>query len=196
MEKTFEQLMTELRACRLCEGKLSNEPRPIVRGRKDARIMQISQAPSIHVHHCGLPFQDASGKKLRREWYKIDDSIFYDEQYFYITSIGHCYPGKGTNGDKKPPKLCAKTWLKQEMRVVDNELYIIIGAMAAMELFRGKAFDELVFHDQQLCGKKALVLPHPSPLNVRWLKEHPEFEADRLLDIRKQIHACIERSVP
>lgn len=55
---------------------------------------QISQAPSIHVHESGLPFNDASGKRLRQEWYQISDACFYDPNNFYIASMGHCYPGK------------------------------------------------------------------------------------------------------
>lgn len=65
--------------------------------------MQISQAPSIRVQECGLPFYDASGKKLKEEWYQISEECFYDEDLFYITSIGHCYPGKASSGDKIPP---------------------------------------------------------------------------------------------
>ena len=87
----FEKLMTELKSCRLCEDKFSYEPKPIVRGKKNVRIMQIGQAPSIHVHNTGIPFHDASGKRLR-EWYEISEDTFYNEDIFYITSVGHCFP--------------------------------------------------------------------------------------------------------
>ena len=69
-QEIFEQLKRELCACRLCEGKFDHEPRAIFQGAQDANIMQISQAPSIHVHNSGLPFHDASGKKLRRNGIK------------------------------------------------------------------------------------------------------------------------------
>ncbi|MCR0262546.1 uracil-DNA glycosylase family protein [[Clostridium] innocuum] len=190
-QDAFEQLKMEICACRLCADTFEHEPRPIFRGKQKARIMQISQAPSIHVHNSGLPFDDASGKKLRREWYQIEDAQFYDEYSFYITSMGHCYPGKGAQGDKKPPRICARTWLKRELEAVDNELYIIIGAMAARELFPNCSFEELVFRDQRLYGKTALILPHPSPLNVRWMKEHPQFETERLPYIRSLVHAAL-----
>ena len=48
-QELFEQLKRELCACRLCEGKFDHEPRAIFQGAQDAKIMQISQAPSIHV---------------------------------------------------------------------------------------------------------------------------------------------------
>ena len=67
-------------------------------GNPHAKIFQISQAPSIHVHESGLPFNDASGKRLRQEWYQISDACFYDPNNFYIASMGHCYPGKKERG--------------------------------------------------------------------------------------------------
>ena len=97
-QEIFEQLKREPCACRSVGGKIDHEPRAIFQGTQDANIMQISQAPSIHVHNSGLPFHDASGKKLRREWYQIDDAQFYDEHNFYIASMGHCYPGKRGTG--------------------------------------------------------------------------------------------------
>ena len=191
-QEIFEQLKRELCACRLCEGKFDHEPRAIFQGAQDANIMQISQAPSIHVHNSGLPFHDASGKSCAGNGIKSMMHSFM----MSITSISLPWDtairGKGKQGDKKPPRICARTWLMRELDAVDNQLYIIIGAMAAKELFPERSFEELVFHDQQLRGKPALVLPHPSPLNVRWMKEHPQFEADRLLHIRKLIHRALQ----
>ena len=105
-QEIFEQLKRELCACRLCEGKFDHEPRAIFQGAQDANIMQISQAPSIHVHNSGLPFHDASGKKLRREWYQIDDAQFYDEHNFYIASMGHCREIKSLPESVPEPGLC------------------------------------------------------------------------------------------
>jgi uracil-DNA glycosylase len=34
----------------------------------------------------------------------------------------------------------------------------------------------LVFEELQYKGKPAFVLPHPSPLNRKWFKDHPSFE--------------------
>ncbi|MFR0985782.1 MAG: uracil-DNA glycosylase family protein [Frisingicoccus sp.] len=53
--------------------------------------MQISQAPSRTVHNTGKPFNDASGRRLRSEWYRISDETFYNPDNFYIVSIAHCY---------------------------------------------------------------------------------------------------------
>ena len=60
----FEEIKKELLQCRLCENIFPHEPRPIFQGNPHAKIFQISQAPSIHVHESGLPFNDASGKPV------------------------------------------------------------------------------------------------------------------------------------
>ncbi len=40
-------------------------------GNRDSVIMQISQAPSQKVMETGKPFNDASGRKLLKDWYQI-----------------------------------------------------------------------------------------------------------------------------
>jgi uracil-DNA glycosylase len=37
----------------------------------------VGQAPGLKVHESGIPWQDASGRKLR-EWLEVDESVFYD----------------------------------------------------------------------------------------------------------------------
>ena len=39
----FARLIDEIRACRLCAAELPLGPRPIVRGRPEARLLIISQ---------------------------------------------------------------------------------------------------------------------------------------------------------
>jgi len=41
-EAAFDQLLVEIRACRHCAGQLPLGPRPIVRGRPEARLLIIS----------------------------------------------------------------------------------------------------------------------------------------------------------
>jgi uracil-DNA glycosylase len=77
-----------------------------------------------------------------------------------------------------------KLWL---MAAVNNELFIIIGKKASDFLFPGRPYNELIFNDNEIDGKLAVVLPHPSPLNIKWFKDHPEFEAVRLPVIRKYL---------
>ena len=189
----LETLQNQLKACRHCEGML--EPNPVVHGNAAAPILQISQAPGKKVHETGIPFNDASGRRLRREWYQITDEQFYDPDLFYITSMRHCYPGKGKTGDRKPPKCCYEMWTRREIECKpDTRLILVIGREAADRLFPKRDFTELIFEDQQINGVPCFVLPHPSPLNVRWFKMHPEFEETRMPQIRRKLHQVIDEA--
>jgi uracil-DNA glycosylase family 4 len=162
-------------------------------GSEVSKIMQISQAPSRNVHNTLKPFDDASGRKLRSEWYKIPNDVFYDPNNFYISSIAHCYPGKTDKGsDREPPKECALRWLKKEIELVNNKIFIILGAKAAKFFFCKKDFTYLVFTDNDIFGKPAFVLPHPSPLNKKWFKDNPKFLETRIHYIKKIIHEILE----
>lgn len=188
----MKELQKSIIMCDVCKTQFGYEPHPVVWGNKDAKIMQISQAPSRNVDETQIPFNDASGRKLRHEWYCISDEIFYNPSNFYITSLAHCFPGKTANGgDKLPPKICAQKWLTKELETVDNQIYILLGKRAADYFFPKENFAELVFNDNVINGKKAYVLPHPSPLNVKWFKENPEFLKSRIAVIREDIHAII-----
>jgi len=188
----LEKLKAELFSCRECRDLFGFEPRPVCMGNSAAKVVQVSQAPSVHVHNTGRSFNDISGRRLRNEWYEITEEVFYDPDIFYITSVGHCYPGKSKNkGDNPPPKICAQKWLSREVDMVNNKMFILVGKAAADFFFPKTDFTDLVFTDQTIKGKKAFVIPHPSPLNVRWFKEHPEFEKDRVAEVRNCLHDLI-----
>lgn len=165
--------------------------------------MQISQAPSRMVMETGKPFNDASGKKLLEDWYQITREQFDCEDNFYITSIGRCYPGKAkTTGDQPPIIECAQYFLKKELELIQPDIYIVIGSYAAHYLFGNESLEKLIFEDHQFHGKPLYVLPHPSPLNRKWLKDHPlnrkwlkdhpHFEKQRMVEIREKIHQYIQ----
>lgn len=191
----FEKLKKELLTCHICENTLGYPPQPIFQGRQNSYIMQISQAPSRKVMETGLPFNDVSGEKLRNEWYQITKEEFYDSQNFYISSIGRCFPGKAKTGDNPPPLQCAQRYLKRELEIIEPQIYILIGSHAAKYFYPNMSLEEVIFNDHIFKGKPLYVLPHPSPLNRKWLKDHPEFERERIVYIRKQIHQIIKQSL-
>ncbi len=188
----FNQLKMEILKCRDCENKFGFKPHPIVFGSKNSKIVQISQAPSYNVHLTQKPFNDFTGKKLIREWYEIDEEDFYNEKNFYITALAHCYPGKSKNGtDKVPPIHCARKWLLKEISIIDNQIFVIIGREASTFLFPNKTYEDLIFNNQYINNKLTFILPHPSPLNIKWFKEHPDFYEKRIIEIRKEIKSVL-----
>lgn len=193
MEEEFNELIKNLKKCNICQKQFGYIPHPVFLGNINSKIIQISQAPSATVHKSLKPFTDQSGKKLKYEWYKIDDDVFYNPDNFYITALAHCYPGKDKNGnDKAPPKICYETWIKKELKYINNKIYIIIGAKSAKTFFPNENYNDLIFNNNYLNNKLAIVLPHPSPLNIRWFKEHPKFYEKRLTEIQELINNILK----
>ena len=190
----YQKLIAELMNCRLCQEKFGFEPHPVVFGNMNAKIVQISQAPSATVDRTRKPFTDISGKRLKYDWYKIDDLVFYNPDNFYIVSLAHCYPGKNSSGnDRLPPKECFNKWVSKELEFINNKLYVIIGAKAAKVFFPNDNFNDLVFENNSINGKMAIVLPHPSPLNIKWFKDHPEFMERRIFEVRNIINEVLKK---
>lgn len=190
----YQKLIAELMNCRLCREKFGFEPYPVVFGNMNAKIVQISQAPSATVDRTRKPFTDLSGKRLKYDWYKIDDLVFYNPDNFYIVSLAHCYPGKNSSGnDRLTPKECFNKWVSKELDFINNKLYVIIGAKAAKVFFPNDNFNDLVFKNNSISGKIAIVLPHPSPLNIKWFKDYPEFMERRIFEVRNIINEVLKK---
>ena len=75
---TLEGLLAAVRQCRACDKELPLGPRPVLRAAESARILVVGQAPGARVHASGIPWDDASGARLRN-WMGVDTGRFYDE---------------------------------------------------------------------------------------------------------------------
>ena len=67
MSSPLDTLLADIRACRLCEPHLPLGPRPVLRAGATARLLVVGQAPGTKVHASGIPWDDASGRRLR-DW--------------------------------------------------------------------------------------------------------------------------------
>ena len=101
MSRTFDRLVDEVRDCTVCAAHLPLGPRPVMRGNPSARVMIIGQAPGAKVHSSGVPWDDASGRRLR-DWLDLDNATFYDEALIAIVPMGFCYPGANPKGGDNP----------------------------------------------------------------------------------------------
>src|SRR3546814_1148236 len=52
-----------------------------------ARVMIVGQAPGTRVHLSGIPWNDASGRRLR-DWLDMADDTFYDASRIAIVPMG------------------------------------------------------------------------------------------------------------
>lgn len=183
---TMTDFIQQAKQCAICQHKLPNSAKPIFQGSTTANILIIGQAPGIKAHQTGIPWNDASGERLR-QWLKITPPDFYDETKVAILPMGFCYPGKGKTGDLPPMKECAPTWHPKLIGQMDVKVTLLIGQYAQQYYLEdNKNLTERVqsWRDYQ---PEYLVLPHPSPRNNIWLKKNPWFEQQLLPDMRKAI---------
>ena len=106
---SYKALLTEVRACTICEADLPMGPRPVLQLAPAARILIAGQAPGKKVHETGVPFDDPSGKRLR-EWLGVTSDVFYDPKQIALLPMGFCFPGSGKSGDLPPRPECAPAW--------------------------------------------------------------------------------------
>lgn len=186
-------LLDEVRACTLCSDFLPAGPRPILQLHPEARLLIASQAPGRRAHASGIPFDDASGDRLR-DWLGLPREVFYDARRVAILPMGFCYPGKGRGGDLPPRRECAATWRAPLLALLPRlELTLVIGQYAqAWHLPGRRASLTETVRDFAAQDPALWPLPHPSPLNNLWLRRNPWFEAEVLPQLRARVRALLE----
>ena len=192
---SFDKLVTEVRACKLCAQDLPVSPNPIFQIDPRARILIAGQAPGRKAHETGIPFSDPSGDRLRA-WMGVTKETFYTASKIAILPMGFCYPGTGVNGDLPPWPECAITWRKSLIdRLPNIELILVIGQYSAAWHFKTEPKSTLtnLVKDWRNYWPHALPMPHPSPRNQRWLKKNPWFEDEVLIELKPRI-AMLVRS--
>lgn len=188
----MEELLAEVRACTVCVEHLPAGPHPIVQVGRRARIVIIGQAPGRRVHESGIPWDDASGQRLR-QWLGLTDDQFYDPGTVALIPMGFCYPGSAKSGDNPPRPECAPLWHDRLLsELPEQRLEIIIGAYAQRRYIpdRAQTLTGTVANWARYLPSQA-VLPHPSPRNRHWLTKNPWFEADALPAIQARIREVL-----
>lgn len=197
-------LGSAIAACRICRdapltAPLPHEPRPVAILSSTARILIAGQAPGLRVHLSGLPFDDASGDRLR-QWLGVERKQFYDRSNFAIIPMGFCFPGYDDKGSDLPPRReCAPHWRSRVLEAMPQiELILAIGQYAQryhLEKTRGATVQATVENWRMGLDRPKLPvilpLPHPSWRNSGWLKKNPWFEADLLPELRRRVKQLI-----
>jgi len=184
-------LLDEIAACTACAAHLPLGPRPVVQASDPrARILIIGQAPGTRVHASGIPWNDASGQRLRG-WLGVTPRQFYDPSLFAIVPMGFCYPGRGKSGDNPPRPECAPLWHDRLRATLPNiRLTLLIGTYAQAHYLGGRRRANLgetvrAWRDYIDAGYMPLV--HPSPRNDIWLKRNPWFETEIVPYLRMHV---------
>lgn len=190
---SLASLLAEVRACTLCAEHLPLGPRPVLQMHASARILIAGQAPGRKVHETGIPFDDASGDRLRN-WLGVSREVFYDARQVAILPMGFCFPGTGKSGDLPPRPECAPAWRVPLLSHLKRlKLTLVIGqyAMAYHLPHEAGALTEIV-QAWQKYWPHTVPLPHPSPRNNRWLKRNPWFEKDLLPLLQSRVSGILE----
>ncbi len=185
---SFASLLSEVRSCTLCAPAMPHDPRPVLQLHPRARILVAAQAPRRRVHVSGVPFDDASGRRLR-SWMGIGRQVFYDPKRIAILPMSFCYPGSAASGDLPPRPECAPAWRGKLLGGLARlEFTLLVGRYAhAYHLGPPHAAVTEAVRSWRSYWPRAVPLPHPSPRNNGWLRRHPWFEAEVLPALRRRV---------
>ncbi|MEO8415741.1 MAG: uracil-DNA glycosylase family protein [Ginsengibacter sp.] len=189
----MNQLLSEIRNCKVCEKYLALGANPIVAASPKSRIVIIGSAPGKIVHFTGIRWNDKSGDNLRK-WLGIDKSIFYDPDLVASVPMGFCYPGTDKHGDLPPRPECAPLWhLRLFVLMPDVKLILLIGRYAQNYYLgkkMGSSLTESVKNFKRYLPKYFL-LPHPSPRNNGWYRRNEWFDLEVLPELKKRVKNII-----
>ena len=193
-EISLPLLRSQIASCTQCAAHLTLGARPIVQFSRTSQIVIIGQAPGIRVHESGIPWDDASGNRLR-EWTGLASAQFYDADIVALVPMGFCYPGKGDSGDLPPRPECAPLWHDRVMAMMPKDMLALLVGSYAQERYlpisktlslteRVRAFSSF--------GPRYVPLPHPSWRSTGWMQKNPWFAAEVLPPLQKAIREWID----
>ena len=186
-------LLTQIRGCTHCQKQLPYPPKPVLNFSSSSKIIIIGQAPGIKVQQSGIPWDDASGKRLR-DWLGVSHDEFYEVDNFAIVPMGFCYPGKSSKGDLPPRPECAELWMEKILSGFRHKRITILIGQYSQEYFlhqaRKKTLTETVKNYKEYLPDY-FVLPHPSPRNNIWLKKNPWFMEDNLPELTAMVRKAL-----
>jgi uracil-DNA glycosylase len=184
-----DDLLTAIRACTVCTAHLTAGPRPIVQFSPTSRLVIVGQAPGARVHASGIPWDDASGDRMR-EWTGLSKPEFYDPAKVALVPMGFCFPGSRAGGDLPPRPECAPLWHEQVIAVLPaDRLTLLVGSYAQARYLgrdRRPSLTETV-RAFAAYGPNLFPLPHPSWRSTGWMQRNPWFEAEVLPALRARI---------
>jgi uracil-DNA glycosylase len=191
---SFASLLMDVRACALCAEHLPLGSRPVLQAHASARILIAGQAPGRKVHETGIPFNDASGDRLRT-WLGVPREVFYDAKQVAILPMGFCFPGTGKSGDLPPRLECAPAWRAPLLSCLKSiKLTLVIGQYAlAYHLPNETTSLTEIVQAWRKHWPSVVPLPHPSPRNNLWLKRNPWFEEELIPPLQSRVSEVLER---
>ncbi len=169
----FAEHLAILDACRACANVFGA---PVTGPVWGAKVMLVGQAPGPHEVEDRRPFAYTAGKRLF-SWFPVDEAGF--RRGVHICAVIRCFPGKDAKGggDRVPDEdeiANCGAHLDREIRLLEPELVIAVGTLAAQQLIGASSLKDIVGrrHRASRAGKSfdVIVLPHPSGRST-WLNK-------------------------
>lgn len=169
---------------------------PLFAADERARIVVVGHAPGRRTQELGIPWSDASGRKLM-DWLGLDEAEFRDGARVSQLPMDFYYQGKGKSGDLPPRKGFAPLWhqrLLAQMPLI--RLTVLIGAYAQAYYLGARRKGSLTATVRAFGEYLPDFFPlvHPSPLNFRWQARNPWFEHEVIPRLRERVREVLEGS--
>lgn len=160
----LEQIARQIRVCLkcpLCKTRTKAVPGD---GHFQARCMIIGEAPGKDEDKTGQPFVGSAGRYLDH----VLEGSGIQRSDFFITNIVKCRPADNRLPKALEVETCTENYLFRQIELVNPELIVLLGGVAAKKLLGVKKVEEvrgrIVDHE----GRRYLVTYHPA---VRFYRE-------------------------
>jgi uracil-DNA glycosylase len=138
------ELNGEIESCHVCaERGFVAITRPIERGNARQRIWLVGQAPGWTEGTRKVAFGGPAGRKLMSWFAQVGLSEEQVRDYFYLSAITKCYPGRapGGGGDRNPSPIeraLCRRFLLRELYLLQPLVVILVGSTAIKEVYGDK----------------------------------------------------------
>ena len=140
--------------CKLCETRTNAVPG---KGKFDADVIFVGEAPGRNEDNHGEPFVGAAGKRL--DMILEDTGIKRDD--VYITNIVKCRPPNNRIPSKEEEEACVD-FINQEIEIINPKIICVMGNTAYGTLLGGKEITKNHGKIIEKDGRKFFVTFHPA----------------------------------
>ncbi len=163
-KRTLAVLAEQIRVCTKCPLHESRTHAVPGDGKATARVMIVGEAPGRDEDLSGHPFVGASGRFLN----EVMEGTGLQREDFFITNTVKCRPPKNRTPRKGEVDTCTSNYLLEQIELVNPELILLLGLVAAKKLLGIKTIAEARGRVIEHEGRKFLVGYHPA---VRYYRD-------------------------
>lgn len=167
---------------------------PLFAASAAARIVIVGQAPGHKAQSSGVPWNDASGNRLK-SWLGVTEEQFRSELVAHVP-MDFYFPGTGRSGDLPPRRGFAARWHPQLLALMPSvELTVLVGKYAQAHYLGSSVLTPTVRAFESYLPSQIPIV-HPSPLNHGWHNRNPWFVEDVVPALQARVREVLNLSDP